>query len=271
MKANLKLVVNTHLSPNVASHAVRRQATWSLYELAPNRYQVSEITIQKKTSYGWLAAVVLVHMLGMAWLVNANATPPELKPSLPPMMVSLVSSPAPEPEVVPLVPTPPQPQPVIKKQKPIIKEKPLMPEPVASEPVAEPVAVSEAPPTPAAPKVEAKAQVVTPVITEVAQAKPEPEPVIEPPKFGVAYLNNPAPSYPPLSRRLGEEGRVLLRVLVSSKGDADTVDLEGSSGFSKLDEAAIKAVKKWRFVPAKRSNQAISAYVLVPVKFSLES
>jgi protein TonB len=109
------------------------------------------------------------------------------------------------------------------------------------------------------------------VITEVAQAKPEPEPVIEPPKFGVAYLNNPAPSYPPLSRRLGEEGRVLLRVLVSSKGDADTVDLEDSSGFSKLDEAAIKAVKKWRFVPAKRSNQPISAYVLVPVKFSLES
>ncbi|HSH54050.1 MAG TPA: energy transducer TonB [Methylotenera sp.] len=267
MKTNLKLVVNTREVTELDTKVVNKKTEVEIRDLVPNCHQVSEVTVRQKTSHMWLAAVVLAHIFGMVWLANAQTTPPALKPSLPPMMVSLVSSPAPEPEVVPLVPTPPQPQPVIKKQKPIVKEKPLMPEPVASEPVAEPVAVSEAPPTPATPTVEAKA----PVVTEVAQAKPEPEPVIEPPKFGAAYLHNPAPSYPPLSRRLGEQGRVLLRVLVSSNGDADTVDLEDSSGFSKLDQAAIQAVKKWRFIPAKRSNQPISAYVLVPVKFSLES
>lgn len=265
MKANLKLVVNTREASDLDTKAIHKKNEVKIRDLVPSRHQFSELTVRQKTSNMWLVAVVLVHLLGMVWIVNAKTTPPALKPSLPPMMVSLVSSPAPEPEVVPLIPTPPQP--VIKKQKPIVKEKPLMPEPVASEPVAEPVMVSEAPPTPATPTVEAKA----PVVTEVAQAKPEPEPVIEPPKFGAAYLHNPAPTYPPLARRLGEQGRVLLRVLVSTNGDADTVDLEDSSGFSKLDEAAIKAVKKWRFVPAKRSNQPISAYVLVPVKFSLES
>jgi protein TonB len=97
------------------------------------------------------------------------------------------------------------------------------------------------------------------------------EPVIEQAKFDVAYLNNPAPIYPKMSRRQGEQGRVLLKVLVSEKGIAEQVQLETSSGFEKLDQAAVDVVKKWSFVPAKRSNQAISAYVLVPVKFSLNS
>jgi protein TonB len=97
------------------------------------------------------------------------------------------------------------------------------------------------------------------------------EPAIEPPRFGAAYLNNPAPTYPPLSRRTGEQGRVLLKVLVSENGLAESVQLDSSSGYEKLDRAAIEAVKKWSFVPAKRSNQPVSAYVLVPVKFSLSS
>jgi protein TonB len=265
MKANLKLVVNTLESSNLDTKPARQKIELNVRDLVLNRHQMSVQGGKRKPSYWLLLSVLLAHVFGMVWLVNAKITPPAIKPSLPPMMVSLVSSPAPEPEVVPLVPTPPQP--VVKKQKPIVKQKPVMPEPVVSEPVAQPVAVSEAPPTPAAPAVEAK----PPVVTEVAQAKPEPEPVIEPPKFGAAYLHNPPPSYPQSARRLGEQGRVVLRVLVSSNGEADTVALEDSSGYSKLDEAAIQAVKKWRFVPAKRSNQPISAYVLVPVKFSLES
>ena len=101
--------------------------------------------------------------------------------------------------------------------------------------------------------------------------KPVDEQVIEQPKFDVAYLNNPAPVYPKMSRRQGEQGRVMLKVLVSENGTAEQVQLDTSSGYEKLDQAAIEAVKKWSFVPAKRSNQAISAYVLVPVKFSLNS
>jgi len=101
--------------------------------------------------------------------------------------------------------------------------------------------------------------------------KPVEETAIDQPKFDVAYLNNPAPVYPKMSRRLGEQGRVMLKVLVSENGIAEQVQLDTSSGYEKLDQAAIDAVKKWSFVPAKKSNQAISAYVLVPVKFSLNS
>jgi len=93
---------------------------------------------------------------------------------------------------------------------------------------------------------------------------------IEPPKFGVAYLNNPAPDYPSLSRRKGDEGRVLLKVLVSADGKAEDVQIEKSSGFELLDEAAQKTVKQWRFVPARKGGEVLSAYVIVPIKFSLK-
>jgi len=63
----------------------------------------------------------------------------------------------------------------------------------------------------------------------------------------------------------------LLKVLVSEEGKATTVQVDRSSGHSKLDEAAVEAVKKWSFVPAKRSNKPMSAYVLVPINFSLNS
>lgn len=108
------------------------------------------------------------------------------------------------------------------------------------------------------------------VSDESKAPKPVVEEKIEPPRFGVAYLNNPAPRYPRLSRRKGEEGRVLLRVLVSDVGGAVEVNLEETSGSHRLDHAAITAVKKWRFIPARKNNQALSAYVLVPIKFSLE-
>lgn len=68
-----------------------------------------------------------------------------------------------------------------------------------------------------------------------------------------------------------EQGRVLLRVLVSTKGDAENVQLESSSGSDRLERSAIEVVKKWRFIPEKRNNQAIIVYVLVPAKFSIES
>jgi periplasmic protein TonB len=90
------------------------------------------------------------------------------------------------------------------------------------------------------------------------------------PRFGAAYLNNPAPVYPPIAKRLGEQGRVLLRVLVSPDGMAKEVSLHSSSGSESLDEAAIRAVRRWRFVPAKQGNNAVTAWVQVPIVFKLD-
>lgn len=89
-------------------------------------------------------------------------------------------------------------------------------------------------------------------------------------RYDAAYLHNPRPNYPPMSRRLGEEGKVLLKVRVSTDGRPLAVDLEKTSNFNRLDEAALDVVKRWRFVPAKRGDEAIEASVIVPLVFRLE-
>jgi protein TonB len=89
-------------------------------------------------------------------------------------------------------------------------------------------------------------------------------------RYDAAYLHNPRPAYPPLSRRLGEEGRVLLRVRVGADGHPVAVDVDRSSGFERLDEAARRAVGNWRFVPARRGDEPVEGSVRVPVVFRLD-
>ena len=88
--------------------------------------------------------------------------------------------------------------------------------------------------------------------------------------FAADYLSNPRPAYPPLARRRGEEGQVLLRVLVSAAGRAAQLELQQSSGSALLDEAAQAAVRQWKFVPAQRGGVAVESRVLVPIVFRLE-
>lgn len=92
---------------------------------------------------------------------------------------------------------------------------------------------------------------------------------IEPPRFDVAYLNNPSPAYPPISRRLREQGKVWLKVRVSADGGAEQIHIHVSSGASRLDNAAIDAVRRWRFVPARRGDEAVAGWALVPINFQL--
>ena len=90
-----------------------------------------------------------------------------------------------------------------------------------------------------------------------------------PPDIEAAYLDNPRPKYPVLSRRLGEQGRVLLRVFVDADGRAHDVQVHGSSGFARLDGAAKEAVEHWQFTPARQRGGAVGAWVVVPVSFTL--
>ena len=78
------------------------------------------------------------------------------------------------------------------------------------------------------------------------------------------------PAYPALSRRLGEEGKVLLKVRVSAQGSALEVAVSKSSGFPRLDAAGVDAVTRWRFVPARRGDEAIESSVVVPITFALD-
>jgi periplasmic protein TonB len=233
------------------------------YAFAPQSYRPF---INEKKSSGILLFVMILHIVAIYYLAQKQiVTQAKMAPAKP-ILVSLIAPPAPEPVLVPVI-EPPKPviQPKPKLKKIVNEIKPIeMPAERLVEATTEEVK-DLAPPAPVQVSQEAVETKTPP------KADPALEEKIEPPKFGVAYLNNPAPTYPSLSRRKGEEGRALLRVLVSETGEATEVQLEKSSGSERLDQAAVDAVKNWRFIPARKGSQALSAYVLVPIKFSLNS
>lgn len=108
-------------------------------------------------------------------------------------------------------------------------------------------------------------------VAKKGEEKSEPSPVYVAPKFGADYLRNPAPEYPGMARRRGEQGKVLLKVFVSAQGNAEKVLLEKGSGYELLDKSAIDVVKTWKFIPASINNQPVSGVVIVPIRFSLDS
>lgn len=170
-----------------------------------------------------------------------------------PIMVSLVTQPRPEEKPQPRPETPPRP-------KPLAKPRPLPPQPlpVLTAPAESPALVAAPPPLPEPPPPQPIALPAAPPV------------VITEPIFNADYLDNPAPEYPRLSRRAGEQGRVLLRVLVNAAGRAQDVEVRTSSGFLRLDQSARDTVRAWRFVPAKRGNEPVPAWVLIPILFKLE-
>ena len=89
-------------------------------------------------------------------------------------------------------------------------------------------------------------------------------------RFDADYLKNPAPPYPPQSRRIGEEGKVILRVFVTTEGGAQQVEIKTSSGSDRLDESAQRTVRRWKFIPARSGGIAVESWVLVPIVFKLE-
>jgi protein TonB len=109
----------------------------------------------------------------------------------------------------------------------------------------------------------------SPAAAKDALAASKELPPLSAPEFLAAYLHNPKPPYPISARRNGESGTVRLKVLVTSEGAAGKVELERSSGFDALDQAALETVKRWRFVPARRGDEAVDRWVTVPIDFRL--
>ncbi len=93
---------------------------------------------------------------------------------------------------------------------------------------------------------------------------------LEWPSADADYLQNPRPAYPALSKRLGEQGQVVLRVFIEADGTANKAEIKQSSGFDRLDQAALNSVLRWRYVPGKRAGVAQSMWFNVPVRFVLE-
>lgn len=100
---------------------------------------------------------------------------------------------------------------------------------------------------------------------------PAPPPVVVQPSSTAAYLNNPEPPYPPMSRRLGETGRAVVRVLIGVDGRASQARIQRSSGFERLDQVALETARdRWRYVPGTRGGVPEAMWFDVPIKFVLE-
>jgi protein TonB len=93
---------------------------------------------------------------------------------------------------------------------------------------------------------------------------------LELPSSDADYLQNARPAYPAMSKRLGEQGKVLVRVLIGVDGTARQAEIQKSSGFDRLDQAALATVQRWRYVPGKRAGVAEAMWFTVPIVFVLE-
>ncbi len=86
---------------------------------------------------------------------------------------------------------------------------------------------------------------------------------------GPAFAKRVLPQYPRMARRLGQEGRVLLRLIINAEGRPESVEVAESS-HSRFEDPAVRAVKQWRFHPATRGGQPVASRVLLPIVFNLE-
>lgn len=203
---------------------------------------------------------IALHACALAGLASYEPARTALFAAMP-IMVDWIVPPRPEPARSEPQVEPPKPRPIARRAARVPESLPLLAAPAEPPSVAPVVAPAVAPVAP----------VVAPPPATVAPAAPsEPPAALTQPVFNADYLDNPAPAYPVLSRRMGEQGRVTLRVLVSAAGTADEVRIHGSSGFERLDEAARDTVRRWKFVPAKRGAEPVSAWVLIPISFRLE-
>ena len=212
-----------------------------------------------------VGSVVMLHVAGL-WALQSGLLRRAAEVIVPAELLSeFIAPPAPRvaPPAPPTPPAPPPPRPAPRVQAP----RPA-PMPVA---IADPTPAPHAPvgittPQPPAPPIEA------PVAPPAPPAPPAPSAParIDMPSSDAAYLNNPKPGYPAISKRMGEQGKVVLRVLIGTDGLPQKVEINKSSGYDRLDRQAQEAVMRWRFVPGKRNGVPEAMWSLVPINFVLE-
>lgn len=212
-----------------------------------------------------LTLALSLHLWAVIWMLQPAEPFTKAEPMI--MEVSLVAAPSQQAAAAPIV----QPKPVEPKKEPLkkpVKKKPvthkqievpkplamadeLLPAPSKTESVPAPVTAS------AAAKVASKTTADTASFTEA--------------NFNANYGSNPKPKYPGIATSRGWEGTVRLLVRVSIEGYSEEVTVQRSSGYDVLDEAAIEAVEKWKFIPAKRGDTPVSSSVIVPINFILNN
>jgi len=218
---------------------------------------------QQLRRIGPLGTIVLLHVAFFYALQSgllrqaAEALPREVT------VTFVTPQPQPKPEA-------PKPEPAPEKPKtvPVVKKRAAPPPPVPvvnTAPSQNAITAPPAPPAPPAPAAEPAPPVVSAPPAPPAPALPRTI------TTGIEYLKPPQPEYPPASRRMGEEGKAVLRVLVNDKGRPERVEVQQSSGSARLDEAARQAVLRALFKPFMEDGRPVPAYAVVPIRFQLDN
>jgi protein TonB len=103
----------------------------------------------------------------------------------------------------------------------------------------------------------------------VAPPAPPAPPRVQLPDSDAEYLNNKPPAYPPISKRMGEQGQVMVRVFIDTDGNATQAEIRTSSGHDRLDQTALKTVLAWQYVPGKVNGEPKAMWFNVPINFVL--
>lgn len=227
-----------------------------------------------------LLLVLAVHLLALGLLVQTGTVRRVLQAPQP-LVVSLIGEPAPAAAQLPepAAAAPRRPAPLLPMPADVVPEVTLAtaaPAPQISPSPTPSPAPSPAPAQPSVPAPPAAAAAAAAVAPPAALPAPQPTASPTPaapkqvPAGAVRYRVPPAVEVPMASRRLGEQGTVLLRVWVDARGVPKEVLLHRSSGFARLDEQAIQAMRQARFQPLAENGQAIEWVVIAPLQYELD-
>lgn len=205
---------------------------------------------------GPLGLIILLH-IGFFYAIQSGLVRKAAETFPKEVFATFITPEAPKP------PAPaPAPVPVPPKTVPVIQKAP----PKTHIPVVNDTPAPNAITTPLVAAAPDPAPTSVPSNLQAPAAPPQPKTI----SSGVEYIQAPQPEYPPSSRRMGEEGKTILRVLVNDRGRADRVEIQKSSGSPRLDDAARQAVIRALFKPYMEDGKAVSVYAIVPIKFQLD-
>lgn len=201
---------------------------------------------------GSVSAVFAAHVVFALALIHAMHKPAREQPT-PDLVVKL------EREIERPAASPPIRTPEIKRMAPAEPALPAMPS-ITEDKTVPVIQAATAPPK----------QAVEPAHTEVAKQIPASEDDAVP-SAEASAVGNAKPVYPKISRALGEQGRVLLDVYVEMDGTVGEIRLHQSSGFDRLDQSALRAVRQWRFKPARQGGKQVAMWYVQPITFNLQN
>lgn len=210
-----------------------------------------------------IALVVVALHVGFIWALQSGLLMRAAEIVVPAEILTQFVDP-PAPKVEPAPPLPP---------KPVVKQKPVAKTIAQPQPQPQPLAVNDPTPSPNAPTgVITPTPVAAPMAAvQASSGAPSGQAVVQLPSSDADYLQNPKPAYPSRSRGLGETGIVVHKVWIGTDGKAQRAELVKSSGFSRLDDAAYKAVMSWRYVPGKRNGVPETMSYDVPINWVLSN